>query len=339
MRFAENVNLAKYCNYRIGGPAGFFFEAKTADEARWAAEEARRLNLPIFILGGGTNVLISEKGFDGLVLKPNLDFIEIADSGRHSADSSARLAADGPLRRRRSEVGESRQGQNVRVGAGVLIAELLNYSIKNSLSGLEWAGGLPGTLGGAIRGNAGCFGGEIKDVVSEVESLDIGTGEIRRRDSPECRFAYRSSIFKENDGKEVILSATFLLRPGDQEKIRRSVEEKIEYRKSRHPLEYPNVGSMFKNVDLRKAPPELHPRVAHVVKVDPFPVIPTAYLVSEAGLKGVSFGGAMISPKHPNFIVNALDAKSHEILSLIGLVKGEVKNKFGIELEEEVRIV
>lgn len=355
MKFQENIPLSQYSNYLIGGPARFFFEAKNADEVRWAAKEARRQDLKVFVLGGGTNVLIGENGFDGLVLKPNISFIE-------------------------------RSGSNLRVGAGTLVAELLDYAIAEGLSGLEWAGGLPGTLGGAIRGNAGCFGGEIKDVVSEVESFDIATGKVLRRMNPECKFSYRSSIFKECDadigvvrvdsqgqnvgssgnnagllnrvasGREIILAATLALRPGDPKAIRRAIEEKIEYRKNRHPLEYPNVGSIFKNVPVTQIDADImqidanyirvHPRgkprrsaFTAPVKIDPFPVVPAAYLISEAGLKGVSFGGAMISPKHPNFIVNALGAKAEEVLALIQLVKSDVKYKFGIELEEEIQIV
>lgn len=308
MKFLENINLSGVCNYRIGGPAKLFFEAKNVDDLRWAISEAKRAGAGFFVLGSGTNVLFGDNGFDGLVLRPDIKFIE-SDGGA------------------------------VRVGAGVSVSELLNHLVGGSLSGMEWAGGLPGTFGGAVRGNAGAFKGEIKDVVLAVESLDTETGEVIRRNRDDCRFAYRSSVFKERDGKEIILSANISLKNGNSDEIARAVQEKIDYRKKRHPLEYPNIGSMFKNVDLKIVPESVRALFAHMVKTDPFPVVPTAYLISETGLKGVSFGGAMISPKHPNFIVNVLNASQKDVLSLINLVKSEVKDKFGIVLEEEVKIL
>ncbi len=307
-KFQENINLASLCNYRIGGPARFFFEAKDRDDILWSVKEAKRRGLKIFILGSGTNLLVDDRGFDGLVLKPGFAFIQ-------------------------------KNGSDLRVGAGVEMRDLLDCCAVNSLSGLEWAGGLPGTLGGAVRGNAGAFGGETKDSIKEVESFDVVSEKILKRENGDCKFSYRSSVFKEKGGGEIILAATLSLKPGNKEKISEAVNEKIEYRKKRHPLDYPNVGSVFKNVDLRKVPEEIKSAIAPVIKIDPFPVVPAAYLISESSLKGVSFGGAMISPKHPNFIVNSLGAKSSDVKTLITLVKQKVKNKFKIDLEEEVQIV
>ncbi|TSC89552.1 MAG: UDP-N-acetylenolpyruvoylglucosamine reductase [Parcubacteria group bacterium Gr01-1014_3] len=316
--FENKIELAKYSNYKIGGAARYFFAAKTVEDIVCAVEKARAEKLPIFTLGGGTNLLISDAGFGGLVLKPEIGL----------------LKAEGNL---------------IRVGAGVQISELLNYSITKSLSGFEWAGGLPGTVGGAIRGNAGAFGGETKDNINEVVSLDISAKipKIVKRNNAECKFGYRNSIFKIDDPsassgqvglgpKEIIIEAVFKMKKGDKKAIRAAIEEKIAYRKARQPLEYPNIGSIFKNVDLRLVPKKLHSEFKEVIKKDPFPVVPTAYLISQAGLKGVSFGGAMISPKHPNFIVNALGAKAEDVKQLIKLVKSGVDKKYGIKLEEEV---
>jgi UDP-N-acetylmuramate dehydrogenase len=241
------------------------------------------------------------------------------------------------------------------VGAGVPITELLHYSITKSLSGLEWAGGLPGTLGGAIYGNAGCFKGEIKDIVQEVVSLDTSGSrpKLIKRKNQACGWSYRSSVFKKNKRKEIILEAVLLFRPGDKSVIRESIEEKISYRRERQPLEYPNIGSIFKNVPLTRIYAESTRNYAEAlrnltfslrgslapVKVDPSPIVPTAHLIHAAGLKGVSFGGAMISPKHPNFIVNVLDAKAGDVKKLIELAKRSVSKRFGIELEEEVVIL
>lgn len=309
--FQENVNLKDYSNYKIGGPARQFSHPKNVEEIGKAVEMARKEKLPIFILGGGTNLLIGDEGFNGLVLKPDIQLLEA-------------------------------NGTTARVGAGVSMNELLNFLITKGLSGLEWAGGLPGTVGGAIRGNAGAFGGEMKDVVANVVSLDIsgnpsaGGPAVIKRENAECRFGYRNSIFKMNDGKEVILEAILSLKKGDKKATREAIESKIKYRKDRHPMEYPNIGSIFKNVDLKLVPKDLLPQVQQVVKSDPFPIVPTAYLISECGLKGVSWGGAMISPKHPNFIVNVLGAKADDVKTLINLVKAAVKEKYSVKLEEEV---
>lgn len=324
--FQSSIELKKFSNYKIGGQARHFYVAKNVDDLKLASQKAKKEKLPIFILGGGTNLLISDKGFKGLVIKPEIHLLKL-------------------------------DGIKVKVGAGVQVSELLNYSITKSLSGLEWAGGLPGTVGGAIRGNAGAFGGEIKDSITEVVSLDISgkTPKIIKRNNKDCKFGYRNSIFKMKDGNpsassgrvpsadstgsgwgEIILEATLALKKGDKKAIKKAIEEKIKYRHERQPLEYPNIGSIFKNVDLRLVPKKLHADLAHVVKTDPFPVVPTAYLISECGLKGVSWGGAMISPKHPNFIVNVLDAKAGDVKLLIKLVKAAVKEKYGIKLEEEV---
>lgn len=163
--------------------------------------------------------------------------------------------------------------------------------------------------------------------------------EERERSSADCDFGYRYSIFKNPSNEEIIVSAVFGFTDGNREKMEKSVNEKISYRKERQPLEYPNAGSVFKNVDLKKIPKDQISRFEKVVKKDPFPVVPTAYIISEAGLKGVSCGGAMISPKHPNFIVNVSNAKASDIKNLIAIAKKEVKNKFGIELEEEIILV
>ncbi len=305
--FENKIELAKYSNYKIGGAARYFFAAKKIEDVACAVEKARAEKLPIFILGGGTNLLISDQGFGGLVLKPEIKKLQVS-------------------------------GDKCQVGAGVSMADLLDFCVEKGLSGFEWAGGLPGTVGGAIRGNAGAFGGETKDNVIEVVSLDISgkVQKVLRRNNQECKFNYRNSIFKINDGKEVIIEAVFKMKKGDKKAIRAAIEEKIAYRKARQPLEYPNIGSMFKNVDLRLVPKKLHPQFKAVIKTDPFPVVPTAYLISEIGLKGVSFGGAMISPKHPNFIVNTLGAKAEDVKQLIKLIKSGVDKKYDIKLEEEV---
>jgi UDP-N-acetylmuramate dehydrogenase len=308
IKVKKDILLSEFSNYKIGGPASYFFAAKNDGEIIEAVKWAKDKKLPIFILGGGTNLLISDSGFDGLVLKPDINFLEVS-------------------------------GNKITAGAGVLMADLLKFCIKNNLSGLEWAGGLPGTLGGAVRGNAGAFGGEVKDSIESVKSFNTKDQKIINRKNSGCRFGYRSSIIKEKNGAEIVLSATLKLQKGDSGKIKSAIAEKIDYRKERHPLEYPNIGSIFKNIELKSFSPSLRKNLASMVKTDPIPVVPVAFLISEAGLKGISFGGAMISPKHPNFIVNVLEAKAIDVLSLINLVKLEIKKKYKVDLEEEVQIV
>lgn len=304
----EGVPLAEHSNYRIGGPARFFCEAANEEDIRGAVLFAREQRAPLFVMGGGTNLLIADEGFKGLVLKP----------------TAMQLGVD---------------GQTMTVGAGMMVRDMLKYTIEHSLSGLEWAGGLPGTVGGAIRGNAGAFRGEIKDRIVSVESFDVETLETIRRGNAECKFGYRSSIFKEKNGREIILRATLNMDKGDAQQIAAGVQEKINYRLERHPMEYPNIGSTFKNVDLELVPKIWRDAFAKVIKVDPFPVVPTAFLISEAGLRGTQQGGAMVSPKHPNFIVNLGGATAANVKFLIATVKEKVFEKYAIRLEEEIQLV
>ncbi len=330
MKFKENISLAAYSHYKIGGPARFFFEAKNEREILWAMKEAKRMRIPVFVLAGGTNVLMDDKGFEGLVLRP-------AIGGVHA-------------------VGGARKGL-VEAGAGASMDALLAFALRRSLAGLEWAGGLPGTVGGAVRGNAGCFGGEMKDSIVSVRSFDPRTMKVRTRTVKQCAFGYRDSVFKRLEkrtgGGEIVLSAVFRLAKGDAKAIARAAKEKIAYRKKHQPLEYANIGSMFKNVPLEKIHPKRSAKYRAAVaagevsykgtrfsvKTDPFPVIAAAKLIGEAGLRGVSMGGAMISPKHPNFIVNALGASSWDVAVLMLLAKEVVRRRFGVRLEEEVQMI
>lgn len=306
MKIEENILLSNYSNYKIGGPARFFCVAHSESDIGEALDVAAKNKLPFFVLGGGTNLLIDDGGFPGVVIKPELTALDV-------------------------------RGDTLYAEAGVEMSRLLEKSVEAGFGGLEWAGGLPGTVGGAVRGNAGCFGGEMKDVVLTVTSFDVAKRELSNRANPQCEFDYRSSIFKTKPGQEIILSVIFDMKKGNPAEIRRAIEEKVDYRKERHPLEYPNIGSIFKNIPLDSISTSERARFKDVVKTDPFPVVPAAYLISEAGLKGESRGGAQVSPKHPNFIVNIKKATSADVFKLIALVKAGVKKKFGIQLEEEVQ--
>ncbi|MEY4731524.1 MAG: UDP-N-acetylmuramate dehydrogenase, partial [Candidatus Parcubacteria bacterium] len=233
MKLQQNVSLAKHSNYKIGGPARYFFAARTASEVREALRQAKELELRVFVLGGGTNIIFPDKGFDGLVLNVS--------------------------------VGGIRAKKNIVIaGAGVLMKDLLEFAAKRSLAGLAWAGGLPGHVGGAVRGNAGCFGGETKDAIASVRTLNTETLKERTWTNAQCSFTYRSSLFKERDGEEVILEASFRLKRGSMKAIRAEMEDHIRYRKERQPLELPNIGSIFKNVPLSTIPKKLHAQFARV---------------------------------------------------------------------------
>lgn len=304
--FEQNVILKNHSNCKIGGPAKLFLRAKKLDEILEGVELARKAKDRIFILGGGTNVLFDDEVFNGLVLRPEINFIKKEDGA-------------------------------IRVGAGTSMAELVDYFLEKGIGGLEWAAGLPGTLGGAVRGNAGAFCGETKNAIKEVISLDISKpkAQIVKRTGDECDFFYRSSIFKSNSGREIILEATLFAPKGDKKEMRDIAAKNIKYRIERLPLEHPSIGSTFKNVPLDRIK-IINEDMRSKIKTDQFPIMPVAYLISEAGLKGVSYGGAMVSPKHSNFIVNVLDATANDIKSLISLVKNEVYKKFKVKLEEEI---
>ncbi len=320
-KFRENMPLAKFANYRIGGSARFFFEAKTEEDVRWAVREAAENNLPVFVLGGGTNLLLDDRGIRGLVLKIGIS-------------------------------GISAKGRLLSAGAGTSMDRLAVFAAKHSLAGLEWAGGLPGTLGGAVRGNAGCFGGEIKDAIRSVRSVRIATGRIIIRSAKKCRFGYRDSVFKRRPG-EIIIGATFRMRPGASRELSAKLRMERKWRAEHHPLEYPSAGSVFKNVPLARIAKPGSPRYRRAlkdgaityrgsrfsVKTDPAPVIAAAKLIGESGLQGARRGGALVSPKHTNFVVNAGGATAKDVRGLIARIKATVHRKFGITLEEEIQVV
>lgn len=303
----KDIPLKNHTTFKIGGPARYFLVVKDKKNLAKVLFFAKKLNLPVFVFGGGSNLLISEKGFSGFVVK-------IQNAGGIFL----------------------KPGNVIEAFAGVPIKNMVSFAARNSLSGLEWAGGLPGTIGGAVRGNAGAFGGEIKDSVVKVEALDENLN-LKKLNNKQCEFSYRNSVFKQKNW--IILSVSVKLKKGDKKTIAKIVFSNIKYRKDRHPIDFPSAGSIFKNVPLSGFSPQFQEKLAAVVKKDPFPIVPAAYLISETELKGVKMGGAQISQKHPNFIVNLNGAKSEDILGLINIVKKEVKKKFGVNMETEVQLV
>lgn len=301
MNIQQNVPLKNFSSLRIGGPSSHFLEISKIEDLKTDFSSFKK----IFILGGGTNVLIDDRGFNGLVVHCSLKGID-------------------------------QDRELLKIGAGVEISDLLNFCIEHELSGLEWAGGLPGTIGAAVRGNAGAFKGEIKDCVFRVQSFNFETQKEFSRTNAKCEFGYRWSVYKTKPS-EFITSVVLKLSKGDSEGIKKSINEKIEYRKLKHPMDYPNIGSTFKNIPVDKVSIEQRNEFKDFTKDDPFPVVLVTKLLALVGLKGKKIGDVQISEKHPNFIVNLGSAKSSDVLKLIGLMKKTVKNKWGIDLEEEIQ--
>ena len=275
--------MSLHTSFKTGGKADLFVKAYLVEEIKSVLTIASKNNIPIFVLGNGTNLLVRDEGFRGIVLQVRIENIEI-------------------------------DGLNVIVGAGVKNAVLSKKLIDNSLTGFEFASGIPGTIGGAIKMNAGAYGGEIKDIVSEVTYLDY-EGNIHTINNSECEFEYRHSRFFRD--KAIILQVKLRLENGNKSEIENKVKELLDQRKEKQPLEYPNAGSTFKRGD----------------------GFITAKLIDECGLKGYSIGGAEVSEKHAGFIVNKNNATTKDILELIELVKTKVKEKTGNNIELEVEII
>ncbi|MDP3993166.1 MAG: UDP-N-acetylmuramate dehydrogenase [bacterium] len=304
----ENVPLAPLTNFKIGGTAKHFVSVKTEADVLEAVTLAGENGWPVLVLADGTNLIVSDNGFDGLVI--------------YLKTENWKLKIDQQL---------------LTASASTPMSELVNQSIEAGLAGLEWAGGLPGSFGGAVRGNAGCFGSEMKDIITAVTSINIETGDAVIRNHDDCQFEYRGSYYKYHP--EIIISATVQLQPGDKTELRRTADEHIQYRSDRQPLEYPNAGSIFKNVPLEQVPAQYLPLFADAIKNDPFPIMPTAKIIAVAGLKGMRVGDAQLSEKHSNYIVNLGQAKASDIVALIEKIKAEIKSRYQIDLEVEPELV
>jgi len=309
----ENIPLADYTTYKIGGPARFFAEVKNEEDIVGILNEYKNcssINKKIFILGGGANTLFADEGYDGLVLKISMADIVMDDDN------------------------------TICIGAGTKLQDILYFAAKRNLAGIEWMAGIPGSFGGAIRGNAGAFGKEMKDCVTSVKSVAIQNCEkiIERQNNGEI-FGYRTSVFKSVAQNEIIISGEIKLVPGNAMDIQTKIQSHLNYRKEKQPLEWPSAGSTFKNVAVSKITQEQLQEWSSVIKTDLFPVVPVAFLISTAGLQGTNIGGAMISKKHSNFFINTGNAKASDVKELIDFTKKTIQEKFGIEIEEEIQIV
>ena len=281
----EQEPMARHTTFRIGGPADYFVELGSIEQIRAAIQVCREENLPWFVLGRGSNLLVSDKGYRGVILSIYKDF-------------------------QKTEI----QGETVTVQAGVLLTTLSGKVLDASLTGLEFAAGIPGTIGGAVVMNAGAYGGEMKDIVRKVTVLDQD-GEVRTLTCGEMQFGYRTSLAKKKG--YIVLGAELTLKQGEKEKIREEMQALKAKRIEKQPLEFPSAGSTFKR--------------------------PEGYfagkLIMDAGLRGAAVGGAQVSEKHCGFVVNTGNATAADVRELMRQVQGKVQEQFGVHLEPEVRFL
>ena len=300
----ENESMAKRTTFKVGGPAQYFIEVNKKSDLHKALAAVKKLSLPFFIFGGGSNILVSDEGIKGLVIKLGEGETEIF-------------------------------GRQIKVFAGNNLKKMIMQAVKAGLEGLEFAANIPGTIGGAVRGNAGAFGKGVGDFVKSVEVLNIGGKEVSLEilSKSECEFDYRHSMFK-NRKDLIITEIIFELSESAEEADTRlkKINQELEIRMKKQPYDCFSAGCTFKNLVYTDDYKELEAWQTHGK-------IPAAKLIEQAGLKGKIIGGAQVSDKHSNFIYNKDNATAQNILDLIELVKKEVKKKFGVELEEEVQKV
>ncbi|MEI3393273.1 MAG: UDP-N-acetylmuramate dehydrogenase [Clostridia bacterium] len=278
--------MKKHTNFKIGGNADVFVIAKSIEEIKCVIKFSKENNIPLTILGNGSNVLVSDKGIRGIVLQIGLKEIKV----------------------------EKHENALIEVDAGAMLGALAQILLKQSISGFEFAAGIPGSIGGAIRMNAGAYGGEMKDIVKNVTVLNE-KGEINILTNEECEFSYRHSRF--TNSKEIIIKATLELPFGNENEIKAKMDEYAQSRKEKQPLNLPSAGSTFK-------------RGADFI---------TAKLIDECGLKGYTSGNAQVSTLHAGFVVNLGNATAQDVLSVVNHVKQVVLEKTGKQIELEIELL
>ena len=279
-----NAEMKNHVHFRVGGPADILLIPETKEQVIKSIRICKENNIPYFVVGNGSNLLVKDGGVKGVVIKLNeIKKIKV---------SNDTLEAE----------------------CGAMLKDVSCEALKNSLTGFEFACGIPGTVGGAVFMNAGAYDGEISNVIESAEVVD-GNGDVKVLSKDELELGYRSSIVMVKN--YIVLSAKFKLKHGEVKKIREIVEDLTCKRESKQPLEYPSAGSTFKR--------------------------PVGYyagkLIQDAGLKGYSIGGAAVSEKHSGFVINKNNATAKDILDLIYHIQEEVKQQFGVDLHPEVRII
>ena len=275
--------MKKHTTFRVGGPADLFVMPSSEAEVKAAVAICDEENVPYYIVGNGSNLLVSDKGYRGVIIQlyKEMSGIRVEDNVIYAQ-------------------------------AGASLAKIANTALESSLTGFEFAAGIPGTIGGACVMNAGAYGGEMKDVLLEVRVM-TSDGDIIVLPKEKLELGYRTSVIAKEG--YIVLEAAIELRPGEQESIRTYMDELREKRTSKQPLEYPSAGSTFKR--------------------------PEGYfagkLIQDAGLRGFRVGGAQVSEKHCGFVINAQDATAADIVSLMEQAAGKVREQFGVVLEPEVK--
>lgn len=282
-----NEPMKKYTSFKIGGPAECLIKVETQSEIKEVLKIVNENKIPLTIIGNGSNILVSDNGIKGIVLKINIDNLKIIDFN---------------------------DTVEICVGSGFKLSMLSQILLQNNISGFEELSGIPGTIGGAIKMNAGAHGKEFKDIVQNVKVIDY-KGNIKILNKEDLNFSYRHSIFSEEN--YIILETTLRLQKGTKEQIKNKMNEYKNYRKEKQPIEYPSAGSTFK-------------RGKDYI---------TAKLIDEAGLKGYKIGGAEISTKHAGFIINTGNATAKDVLDLIQYVKNTIKEKFNKDIQLEIEVI
>lgn len=277
--------LKNHTYFKIGGPASIFTEPKDTEDLKTVLKLIKKYDVDCFVMGNGTNLLVSDDGFKGAIVKigNKFNFVE-------------------------------KNANRVTAGAGILLSVLAKYLAGEGLAGFEFAGGIPGSLGGAVCMNAGAYGGEMKQVVKKVNCMDYG-GNIHEFSNEEMEFEYRHT--RISDSEYIVINAELELTYGDIDEIMSSIKTLNEKRISKQPVNMPSAGSTFKRPSKGYA----------------------SRLIEDAGLKGLRYRGAMVSDKHSGFIINYDNACCDDVLELMRIVIGMVYDKFGITLEPEIKIV
>ncbi|QQS60750.1 UDP-N-acetylmuramate dehydrogenase [Candidatus Falkowbacteria bacterium] len=302
----KDYPLAPLSTYKIGGPAEFFMAVSSQEELKGAIAWAKEHSQPITILGGGSNILIHDQGIKGLVIKLDNNTIITSDT-------------------------------TMIVGASSNVWTVAETAWEKKLSGIEWSIGIPGSMGGAIRGNAGAHGGSFDTVVSDVVAFDIQKLEFFKVKPTDCHFAYRHSIFKEKSDW-VVWEVTLQLSAGDPEIMKQQIQEYKNYRLQSQPKE-PSAGCVFKNLlvsEIEKSSPAVIEMASQEGRIKGGK-IGVGYLIQKLGLMGYSVGGAKISEIHANFVVNNNQAQAKDVAEIMEYVRAQIKKNYNIELENEIQ--
>ncbi len=302
----RDVPLAPFSTFQIGGPADFFAGVTTAPELIEAIDYAMQNGLPTFVFSGGSNLLIADHGFRGLVIR--------------IANAAVRFS-----------------GHDIYADAGANLFDLIQIANGRGLAGMERLAGIPGSLGGAIRGNAGAFGAELKDVILSVKAYDRERKTLREFSNRDCHFSYRDSYFKSHP-EFIILSAQLRLAEGDPVALTGIADQTIRQREAKHPQDAKCAGSFFMNPEVSDAALR-EEFTKDMGKAPKDTKLPAGWLIDHAGLRGKKLGGAQISPLHPNYLVNTGTATAEEVIMLASLVKQRVRTELGVQLKEEVQLV